>query len=126
MLSTSFVALAAALVLSLLSASLAIIVNNKRRRSSTSSLPGPPRPSWLVGFERLKAEVGPAVLYRAWNEQYGSVVEIPMPLGSKAVLVFDPTAAAHFYAKDTYGYRNLSLANSIIERLVRSLEPCLC
>ncbi|KAF8890475.1 cytochrome P450 [Infundibulicybe gibba] len=92
-----------ALILSSLFAFWAI---RRIRRSQTTALNGPPSPNRLFGFgiELFRVE-DPASLFAKWEQEYGSVYQIPTFLGAKQVVICDPKAIAHFYSKDTYAYQ---------------------
>ncbi|KAF8838203.1 cytochrome P450 [Paxillus ammoniavirescens] len=75
-----------------------------RRRARTTHLKGPPSDSLTFGFpEFLMIPDGPEV-YEAWAKQYGSAFQVPSLLGDSRIVLCDPKAIAHFYAKETTTY----------------------
>ncbi|KAG6375286.1 cytochrome P450 [Boletus reticuloceps] len=76
-----------------------------RRKLRTTQLRGPPSESFLYGVGKriLDAEDSGAI-YEAWALEYGPVYAVPSTLGSKRIVLCDPKAIAHFYAKETWSY----------------------
>ncbi|KIJ59409.1 hypothetical protein HYDPIDRAFT_140642 [Hydnomerulius pinastri MD-312] len=76
-----------------------------RRRLKTTSLRGPASPSFVFGVgKKLVPATEAAVQYEAWAEEYGAVYEIPSTLGQRRIVLCDPRAIAHFYARETWTY----------------------
>ena len=76
-----------------------------RSRRRTPRLRGPPSSSWLFGATKELFESSDlGVLYGKWEKKYGPVYEIPSSLGSKMLVLADPKAVAHFFARDTSTY----------------------
>lgn len=93
------------------------------RRTRTSRLRGPKNISIVFGFYRyLQEQDNPAALYEQWVEEYGPAFSIPGPLGSRRIMICDPKANTHFYARETYGYVQTKLAHTFIENLVRKAK----
>lgn len=44
------------------------------------------------------------MLYEAWEVEYGSVFTIPWTPGQDRIVLADPKAVAHFFARDTLTY----------------------
>ena len=87
--------------------------------SNSTRLRGPPSESWIFGVSRKLFEMDDsALLLEAWAEKYGPVFRIPVALGSSRVIICDPKAAAHFYARESTGFRMLSVSKIFIEKLV--------
>jgi len=82
-------------------------------------LRGPPSSSWLFGTTKEPSDLG--ILYAKWEKKYGPVYEIPSSLGSKMLVLADPKALAHFFAKDTYTYCQPEWIKTSIRRIVSSL-----
>jgi hypothetical protein len=79
-------------------------------------LPGPKRESLLWGYQLVvQRHQDPASWFRKWRSQFGPVFKVPMCLGQEFVVLCDPKAIQHFYAKDTYGYLNLMLSKEFLD-----------
>lgn len=76
-----------------------------RRKLKTTSLRGPPRASLIYGAARetLRAN-NSGLMYETWAKEYGVAYEFPIALGRVRIMVCDPRAIAHLYAKDTWAY----------------------
>lgn len=76
-----------------------------RSRRRTPRLNGPPSTSWLFGATKVlfeSADLG--VQYGIWEKEYGLIYDLPSSLGSKMLVLADPKAVAHFFARDTSTY----------------------
>ncbi|TFY61456.1 hypothetical protein EVG20_g7054 [Dentipellis fragilis] len=92
-----------------------------RRRLHTTRLRGPPRDSFVTGTaERLYTrETGfSGRVFEEWAERYGAAYVLPGKMGRDSVVLFDPKAVAHVYAKDTYGYTQRVESKAASERLI--------
>lgn len=56
-------------------------------------------------------------MYERWAEKYGPAYVVPGGFGSKRVVICDPRANAHFYARETFGYVQTKLSRVFIENL---------
>jgi cytochrome P450 len=78
----------------------------KRANSPLALLKGPPGTSKIFPgrlFEFLSSDdIGS--LCEVWAKQYGLVFKIPTWLGGSHVILCDPKAVAHLYAKDGFTY----------------------
>ncbi|KIJ12884.1 hypothetical protein PAXINDRAFT_14245 [Paxillus involutus ATCC 200175] len=85
--------------------SLSRLARSVRRRARATCLKGPPSESFIFGFPEvlMAAPDGPEV-YEAWASQYGPVFQVPSLLGTSRIVLCDPKAIAHFYARDTTTY----------------------
>ncbi|KAG6876262.1 hypothetical protein C0993_004630 [Termitomyces sp. T159_Od127] len=84
----------------------------------TTSLRGPPSQSLLFGLTRIIRESDDAsLLMEQWISHYGPVFRVPDVMGSSRVVVADPKAVTHFYAKETFGYVKTSLSKAFIKQL---------
>ncbi|KIJ12886.1 hypothetical protein PAXINDRAFT_100954 [Paxillus involutus ATCC 200175] len=86
-----------------------------RRRARTTPLKGPPSNSLIFGFPEILMS---ADVYESWAAQYGPVFQVPSLLGTSRILLCDPKAIAHFYARDTTTYILTPLANFMTCMLV--------
>ncbi|KAF9224554.1 cytochrome P450 [Gyrodon lividus] len=76
-----------------------------RRRLKTTRLRGPSSTSLLYGVGKDLAESSDAgAMYEAWVEEYGVVYQVPSTLGQTRIVLADPKAIAHFYARETWTY----------------------
>jgi hypothetical protein len=77
------------------------------RTSRTTRLHGPPDGNILLGCTRMLHDVDdPGLRFNDWTGRYGHVYEIKSFLNSKRLVLCDPKAIAHFYARDTVVYGN--------------------
>ncbi|KAF8119553.1 cytochrome P450 [Boletus edulis] len=90
-----------------------------RRKLRTTQLRGPPSESFLYGVGKriLDAEDSGAI-YEAWAQEYGPVYAVPSTLGSERIILCDPKAIAHFYAKETWSYIQTPLTKKSIAVLI--------
>ncbi|KAF9237030.1 cytochrome P450 [Melanogaster broomeanus] len=103
---------------SLFTWSLIRVARSARRRARTTRLKGPHSNSLIFGFpEVLMTPDGPEV-YEAWAEQYGPVFQVPAVLGTSRIVLCDPKAIAHFYARETTTYILTPLAKFLTGILV--------
>ena len=94
-------------------------LRTSRRHLRTTQLRGPPSESFLYGVgKRVLDAQNLGAIYETWAQEYGPVYAIPWTLGNKKIVLNDPKAIAHFYAKDTWTYiqspvSRRGLANSV-------------
>lgn len=92
-----------------------------RRRARGTPVRGPPRSSLLFGCWAETNELHDCNgTYQKWTDEYGVVVDVPMPLGIKRFVLMDPKAIASFFAKDTCEYVMSKASKLAIESLVRA------
>ena len=85
----------------------------------TTPLPGPRNTSLLFGLYRhINESPDSGLVYERWAEEYGPAYVVPGGFGSKRVVICDPRANAHFYARETFGYVQTKLSRVFIENLV--------
>ncbi|KAJ6535132.1 cytochrome P450 [Mycena capillaripes] len=96
-----------------------VLVQRFRARFSTP-LKGPLSKNFLLGLmPHLMSAVDPSAVYEEWANEYGAVFAVRHTLGSKNIVLVDPKAIAHFFAKDTYGYVQTPATKHMLERLAR-------
>ncbi|KAF5339499.1 hypothetical protein D9758_016372 [Tetrapyrgos nigripes] len=96
------------------------LISRLRRDRRLAPLKGPPRKSLIFGVLRYVNQAqDPGAVYEEWATKYGSVYQIPTVLGSKRVVLTDPKAVAHFYAKETVTYIQTGISKTLIKRTVR-------
>lgn len=80
-------------------------LRTSRLQPRTTQLRGPPSVSFVYGVGKhvLDAE-DPGAVYEAWAQEYGPAYAVPSTLWTKRIVLCDPKAIAHFYAKDTWAY----------------------
>lgn len=89
-------------------------------RLKSTRLSGPPAQSWLFGVSKNLFEASDAaLLLEEWGEKYGPVYRIPLALGSSRVVLCDPKAVAHFYARESINFRRRTAGRILVERVVR-------
>lgn len=80
-----------------------LVIRAARSRSRTTKLLGPPAPSWFFGVSKEVFDGDSGVLFENWAQAYGSVYQVPGPLGERRVVLTDPKAVAHYFARvDTF------------------------
>src|SRR6267154_6838782 len=90
-----------------------------RRRMKTTQLRGPPRRNLVYGVANdLLSSSDSAAMYEHWAEEYGVVYTIPTVLGQTKIVLCDPRAIAHFYARETWTYVHTPHSSAATERLV--------
>ena len=88
--------------------------------SCSTPLKGPPRLSWLSGAFGFQFTIaGRAAAVNEWAAEYGPVFQIPWVMGRNQVVLCDPKAVAHFYARDSTVYGGSKSNRKLIEILVR-------
>ena len=87
-------------------------------RTKTTKLRGPTGSSWLYGVTRDIHDGDSGALHESWSEQYGNAFQVPIALGSRRIVLFDPKAIAHFYSKETFGYIQNTFTKKAIANLV--------
>jgi hypothetical protein len=70
-----------------------------------------------VGFEFATA--GRAAAIKEWIADYGLVFQVPWAMGSNQVVLCDPKAVAHFYARDSTVYVGSKATRKVTELMVR-------
>ncbi|OAX33615.1 hypothetical protein K503DRAFT_657598, partial [Rhizopogon vinicolor AM-OR11-026] len=66
----------------------------------------------------LMASTNSGAMYERWADKYGVVYKIPTVLGRSAIVLCDPKAIAHFYARETWTYVLTPFSSIILEGLV--------
>jgi hypothetical protein len=109
----------AACILAALCAFVKVLRTEVRSQMTTTQLKGPPRNNVIFGVSSdLASSTDPASMYEHWAEEYGVVYKIPAVLGQNKIVLCDPRAIAHFYARETWTYVLTPLSSMFIERLV--------
>ena len=89
-------------------------LRTSRQRLRTTRLRGPPSESFLYGVgARIHDAEDSGALYEAWAQEYGQVYAVPSTLGSQRIVLCDPKAIAHFYAKETWTYMQIPFTEQI-------------
>ncbi|KAG1842983.1 cytochrome P450 [Suillus subalutaceus] len=87
-----------------------------RWRLKTTQLRGPPRTSFIYGVSHdLASSQDSAEMYERWATEYGVAYMIPGVLGQTRIVLSDPRAIAHFYARETWTYVLTPLALVLME-----------
>ncbi|KAG2155793.1 cytochrome P450 [Suillus bovinus] len=90
-----------------------------RWRLKTTQLPGPPSTSLIYGVSYdLASSHDSAAMYECWATEYGVAYMIPSVLGQTRVVLCDPRAIAHFYARETWTYVQTPLSLAVLESSV--------
>ena len=90
-----------------------------RRKFKTTSLRGPPRSSLIYGASKdLLKSIDAGSTFEQWAKEYGPVYEVPTILGGSKIVLCDPKAIAHYYAKETWTYIPLPATRRFMRRNV--------
>ena len=98
----------------------AVLLYQQSSRLRTPKLRGPPSSSWLFGATQEIFESSDlGILYGNWEKKYGAVYEIPTGVGSRILVLADPKAIGHFFAKDTSTYHQPEVRKIMNRQFVR-------
>ncbi|KIK44327.1 hypothetical protein CY34DRAFT_786501 [Suillus luteus UH-Slu-Lm8-n1] len=87
-----------------------------RWRLKTTQLRGPPRTSLMYGVSHdLASSQDSGAMYERWATEYGVAYTIPGVLGRTRIVLCDPRAIAHFYARETWTYVQTPLSLALLE-----------
>ncbi|KAG2035226.1 cytochrome P450 [Suillus americanus] len=87
-----------------------------RQRQRTTRIRGPQSPSWVYGFAKTVLDSAATTeLYERWAKEYGPVYKVPYILGQSRVILWDPKAISHFYARDTWFYHQTPFNKASIQ-----------
>ncbi|KAI6021735.1 hypothetical protein PISMIDRAFT_674045 [Pisolithus microcarpus 441] len=88
-----------------------------RRTSKTTRLRGPPRTDLIFGTAKQTFESPDAgAIHEAWAKEYGVAYEVPTTLGGKKIMLADPRALAHYYARESWTYVQTESARFFLQR----------
>ncbi|KAI6117793.1 cytochrome P450 [Pisolithus thermaeus] len=88
-----------------------------RRSFKTTKLRGPPRKDLIFGVaKQILESPDPGAMYDAWAKRYGVAYEVPMTLGGKQIVLTDPRALAHYYARETWIYVQTNSTKFFLQR----------
>ncbi|KAG2098923.1 cytochrome P450 [Suillus discolor] len=89
-----------------------------RRQQRTTHIRGPQSPGWVFGFAKIMLDsTATTELYERWAKEYGPVYKVPGIFGQSRVVLWDPKAISHFFARDTWLY-NQTPFNKIVVQTV--------
>ena len=93
-----------------------------RQRLRTTRLRGPPSENFFYGVgARIHDAEDSGAIYGAWAQEYGGVYTVPSTLGSRRIVLCDPKAIAHFYARETWTYIQIPFTKKSLAISVRGL-----
>ncbi|KIM68473.1 hypothetical protein SCLCIDRAFT_1209288 [Scleroderma citrinum Foug A] len=88
-----------------------------RRKFKTTSLRGPPRTNLVYGVAKdLVESIDAGSIFEQWAEEYGPVYEVPTTLWGNRIVLCDPKAIAHYYARETWTYVLLPSTRRFMQR----------
>ncbi|KIK17678.1 hypothetical protein PISMIDRAFT_633442 [Pisolithus microcarpus 441] len=88
-----------------------------RRRLKTTSLRGPPGAHPIFGASKDLFEApDTGEIFDTWAEEYGVAYEVPTSFGGKKIMLCDPRALAHYYARETWTYVLTDSTRVFLER----------
>lgn len=97
-----------------------------RQIQRTTRIRGPHSPSWVFGFAKTVIDsTATSELYEHWANEYGPVYKIPHVLGQSRVILWDPKAISHFFARDTWFYNQTPFNKISIQATVCPFA-CFC
>ncbi|KIO07015.1 hypothetical protein M404DRAFT_24140, partial [Pisolithus tinctorius Marx 270] len=83
----------------------------------TTKLRGPPRTDLIYGAsKRIFESPDAGAIYEVWAKEYGVVFEVPTTLGGAKIMLTDPRALAHYYARETWTYVQTESARFFLQR----------
>ncbi|KAI6166079.1 cytochrome P450 [Pisolithus thermaeus] len=89
-----------------------------RRSFKTTKLRGPPRTNFVFGASKQILEsLDAGAIYEEWAKEYGVVYEVPTTLGGKKIMLTDPRALTHFYARETWTYVHTESARFFLQHI---------
>ncbi|KAG1842982.1 cytochrome P450 [Suillus subalutaceus] len=92
------------------------VLRVRRWRLKTTQLRGPPRTSFIYGVSHdLASSEDSGGMYERWATEYGVAYMIPSVLGQTRIVLCDPRAIAHFYARETWTYVQTPLSLAFLE-----------
>ncbi|KAG1882704.1 cytochrome P450 [Suillus subluteus] len=92
------------------------VLRGLRWRLKTTQLRGPPRTSFIYGVSHdLASSEDSGRMYERWATEYGVAYMIPSVLGQTRIVLCDPRAIAHFYARETWTYVQTPLSLAFLE-----------
>ena len=90
-----------------------------RRKIKTTGLRGPPRTNLIYGASKdLFKSSDTGSIFEQWAKEYGPAYEIPTTLGGNKIVLCDPKAIAHYYARETWTYVLLPSSKRFMQRNV--------
>jgi hypothetical protein len=90
-----------------------------RQRNRATRIRGPQNPSWLFGFAHTVNSAAIITdLYERWAIEYGPVYKVPHVLGLSKVILWDPKAISHFFARDTWLYNQTPFNKAVVRTIV--------
>lgn len=98
------------------------LARTAHRRARTTRLNGPPSKNLVLGFPEFFSTPDSTEIYETWAEEYGAVYQVPSVLGTTRIVLCDPKAIAHFYAKETTTYILTPLGKFVTDMVVRFPE----
>ncbi|KZT13226.1 cytochrome P450 [Laetiporus sulphureus 93-53] len=99
-----------------------LYLRRRYRSARATPLTGPPNINLFFGLSRyIGKSKDAAAIYEQWAEEYGPVYHVPAAMGFSRVVLCDPKAVSHFYARETYGFVQTALTKQTIENIVRGL-----
>ncbi|KAI6044115.1 cytochrome P450 [Pisolithus marmoratus] len=93
------------------------IVHALRRKLKTTSLRGPPGTHPIFGASKDLFEApDTGEIFETWAEEYGAAYEVPTSFGGKKIMLCDPRALSHYYARETWTYVLTDSTRVFLER----------
>lgn len=92
-------------------------------RIQTTLLAGPKSKNILFGLDHsIESSEDPGAVYERWATEYGPAFKVPGAFGSSKIVIVDPKANAHFYAKETFVYVQTKFTRMFLKNLVSGLN----
>ncbi|KAG1803010.1 cytochrome P450 [Suillus variegatus] len=90
-----------------------------RRKQRTTHIRGPQSPGWVFGFAKTMLDsTATTELYERWAKEYGPVYKVPGVFGQFRVILWDPKAISHFFARDTWLYNQTPFNKIVVQTTI--------
>ncbi|KAG1897013.1 cytochrome P450 [Suillus fuscotomentosus] len=94
-------------------------VYRRKQRTTRTPIRGPQTPGWVFGFAKiLLNSTATTELYERWAREYGTVYKVPDIFGRSRVILWDPKAISHFFARDTWLYNQTPFSKIVIQTTI--------
>ncbi|KAG1797326.1 cytochrome P450 [Suillus plorans] len=94
-------------------------VYRRKQRTTRTPIRGPQSPGWVFGFAKiLLNSTATTELYERWAREYGPVYKVPDIFGRSRVILWDPKAISHFFARDTWLYNQTPFSKIVIRTTI--------
>ncbi|KAG1808925.1 cytochrome P450 [Suillus subaureus] len=90
-----------------------------RRKQRTTPIRGPRSPGWVFGFAKTVLDSTTTTeLYERWASEYGPVYKVPGVFGQSKIMLWDPKAISHLFARDTWLYNHSPFSKTALQTMI--------